>query len=77
MSFCREWTESDWPLPLLQIILVAEFVLFTGDVASAEVLMLQNNKTGQFQTLAKPVHPTILLETARRLLSDGAASGSL
>lgn len=43
-------------------------LLFTGDLALAELLMSQDNRTGEFQILQKPVHPTVLLETARRLL---------
>ena len=43
-------------------------LLFTGDMASSELLISKNNKVGEFQILAKPVHPTVLLETAGRLL---------
>ena len=43
-------------------------LLFTGDMASAELLVSKKNKVGEFQILAKPVHPTVLLETAGRLL---------
>lgn len=48
-------------------------VLFTGDIASAQLLMTQHDRIGEFHILEKPVHPTVLLETARRLLCDETA----
>jgi DNA-binding NtrC family response regulator len=58
----------------LAIVISAKYpssrvLLFTGDMASAELLVSARKSDREFQILPKPIHPTVLLETAKRLLA--------
>jgi hypothetical protein len=58
----------------LAIVISAKYpssriLLFTGDMASAELLVSGRKSDREFQIMSKPIHPTVLLETAKRLLA--------
>jgi DNA-binding NtrC family response regulator len=58
----------------LAIVISAKYpssriLLFTGDMASAELLVSARKSDREFQIMSKPIHPTVLLETAKRLLA--------
>ena len=47
----------------------SRILLFTGDMASAALLVSARKSDREFQILPKPIHPAVLLETAKRLLA--------
>lgn len=44
-------------------------LLFSGDTRTADLLAEAATKGYSFDILAKPVHPTVILETAEKLLA--------
>lgn len=63
----------------LAILLKAQYpscgiLLFSGQAATAELLELAMKKGYNFEILAKPVHPDVLLESALKLLTANQAN---
>ncbi len=64
-------------------ILIAEAVpecnilLFSGQPATADLLLQARNNGHSFNVLAKPVHPTVILEQIRALIAASLSSKNL
>jgi DNA-binding NtrC family response regulator len=83
VEIIAEWRPDlavlDVVLPLmngidLAILLTTQYpgcriLLFSGQALTGDLLELARQKGYKFEILAKPVHPTVMLETARGLLS--------